>query len=81
MSISLINKEIDRFWAMENAAYHLWIAFALVFVVEGLIYAVFPAQVQKMMRAALQFDSDSLRYFGVAMVALGVLSVWLLLKV
>lgn len=60
---------------------HLWIALALVLVIEGLIYAIFPAQVQNVMRIASAMDKEKLRYYGAGMVALGVVIVWLLQKI
>ncbi|MCI5060970.1 MAG: DUF2065 domain-containing protein [Alphaproteobacteria bacterium] len=65
---------------MESLFHHLLIAFALVFVIEGLIYAAFPAQVQNMMKMASEFDAHKFRYFGAATMSLGILAVWLIFK-
>jgi uncharacterized protein YjeT (DUF2065 family) len=59
---------------------HLLTAFALIFVIEGLLYAIFPAQIQRMMAMASSFPPEKFRSFGAAMVALGVLLVWLFQK-
>jgi len=65
---------------MDNFLSHLLTAFALIFVVEGLLYAVFPTHIQKMMAMASAFPPEKLRSFGAAMIAFGVLLVWLFQK-
>ena len=63
---------------MENLWNHLVIAFALVFVIEGLIYAGFPNGVKRMMVMASSMDSGHLRIFGFAMMGFGILWIWFL---
>lgn len=65
---------------MSNLFSHLLTAFALIFVIEGLLYAIFPTHIQKMMAMASDFPPEKFRSFGAAMVALGVLLVWLFQK-
>ena len=65
---------------MESLGSYILLASALIFVLEGLIYALFPSQVQNMMRVATQMAPERLRYFGAAMIAFGVLLVWLILN-
>ncbi len=65
---------------MEDFGNHLLIAFALIFVIEGLLYAIFPFHIQKMMNMASQMDKDKFRHFGAAMIAFGVMLVWLIQK-
>lgn len=65
---------------MEEFGKHLLTAFALIFVIEGLLYAIFPSHIQKMMEMASQMDKEKFRNFGAAMIAFGVLLVWLLQK-
>jgi hypothetical protein len=66
---------------MDSLLSHLLLAFALIFVLEGLLYAIFPRQVQKLMAMAVSFPPEKLRSFGAAMVAFGVLMVWFLQKI
>ena len=65
---------------MENLTSHLLTAFALIFVIEGLLYAAFPTHVQKMMAMASSFQTEKFRSFGGAMLAFGVLLVWIFQK-
>ncbi len=61
---------------MTDLGLHLLTAFALVFVLEGLLYALFPTYVQRMMAMAGEISPEKLRSFGAAMLAFGVLLVW-----
>ena len=56
---------------MSDLLSHLLTAFALIFVIEGLLYAIFPTHIQKMMAMASDFPPEKFRSFGAAMVALG----------
>tara|TARA_B100002003_G_C13734822_1_gene366875 strand:- start:225 stop:431 length:207 start_codon:yes stop_codon:yes gene_type:complete len=53
-------------------------ALALVFVIEGMLYAVFPDVMKRMMLQALALPSLVLRRFGVFMVVCGFLTVYLI---
>ncbi len=53
-------------------------AVALMFVIEGLVYALFPDFVRKMMAMAVMLPVNKLRLFGACMAASGVLLIWLL---
>ncbi|HMT15351.1 MAG TPA: DUF2065 domain-containing protein [Aestuariivirga sp.] len=55
----------------------LWTAFALVLVIEGLTYALFPGLLKRMMAETQQVSDDRLRLGGVVAVAIGVGLVWL----
>ena len=57
---------------------HLLTAFALVFVIEGLLYAMFPDFVRKMMATALTLEGTQLRNFGLGIAAFGVFWIWIL---
>ena len=46
-------------------------AFAMIFVIEGLLYAVFPDAMRRMLALALTLPSSTLRRFGIGMVACG----------
>tara|TARA_B100000780_G_scaffold278317_1_gene251440 strand:- start:915 stop:1121 length:207 start_codon:yes stop_codon:yes gene_type:complete len=50
---------------------YLLTAFAMIFVIEGLLYAVFPDAMRRMLALALTLPSSTLRRFGIGMVACG----------
>jgi uncharacterized protein len=52
-------------------------ALGLVFVIEGLIYAVAPGAMRRMMAELPKLTDEQLRLAGVAALALGVLVAWL----
>lgn len=53
------------------------VAVGLVFVIEGLLWALAPGFGQRLARAALNADETSLRVGGTIAVAIGVFVVWL----
>lgn len=63
---------------MTDPVFHLLSAFAFIFVIEGLLYAIFPDTVKKMMTMALSTDSGRLRGFGLAMAITGIALCWIL---
>ena len=56
---------------------HVLMALGLVLVIEGLLYALVPAQLRAMMLAMQKLSDDQLRIGGVAAMAVGVVVVWL----
>ncbi|WP_395660036.1 DUF2065 domain-containing protein [Aestuariivirga sp.] len=52
-------------------------ALGLVFVIEGLLYALAPSRLRAMMQMMQQLSDDQLRIGGVAAMAAGVAIVWL----
>ncbi len=52
-------------------------ALGLVFVIEGLIYGGFPSLARKLASNVMDMSDNTLRYGGLAAVALGVGIVWL----
>ena len=46
-------------------------AFALVFIIEGLVYALFPDGVRKMMARALMMEASKIRLMGMVAVGIG----------
>ena len=56
----------------------LWTGFALVLVVEGVLYALFPGPMQRMMQRAVTMPPSALRGGGLGAAALGVVLVWLI---
>ncbi len=63
---------------MGHGMMELELALALVLVVEGLTYAIFPEPMQRMMRHATALPPGVIRYVGLAAAALGVFLVWLI---
>ena len=51
-------------------------AFGLVLVIEGLLYALVPGQLKRMLAAMTDFSEDRLRLGGLVALALGVLFIW-----
>ena len=56
----------------------LWTALALVLVIEGAAYTLFPDGMRRLMLRMIAVPSGSLRTAGVASAILGVAAVWLL---
>jgi uncharacterized protein YjeT (DUF2065 family) len=52
-------------------------AIGLVFVIEGLIYALWPGGMKQMLEMMREMPDESLRNTGLAAVAFGVAIVWL----
>ena len=53
-------------------------AIALVFFIEGCLYALMPGRMKAMMRMALEFDEAALRRAGLIVMVLGFALVWIL---
>ena len=53
-------------------------ALALVFVIEGLMYALFPEAIRRMMAMAISMEAPQLRKFGVSAVFIGLALLWIL---
>lgn len=53
-------------------------ALALVLVIEGVVYALFPDAMKHMMLRAMDMPSSVMRAGGLALAATGVFLVWLL---
>ena len=56
---------------MESFFDYILTAFALIFVIEGMLYAVFPDAMRRILATALTMPAVSLRRFGIAMVLFG----------
>jgi uncharacterized protein YjeT (DUF2065 family) len=54
----------------------LFTAFGLVLVIEGLLYALVPGQLRRMLAAMERLSDDQLRLGGVGAIAVGVLVVF-----
>jgi uncharacterized protein len=55
----------------------LWTALALVLVIEGVLYALFPQVMKRAAARAVAVSPQALRVAGLAAVCLGVALVWL----
>ena len=55
----------------------LLMALGLVFVIEGLLYALVPGHLKNMMRAMENLPDESLRTGGLVAIGFGVFVVWL----
>jgi uncharacterized protein YjeT (DUF2065 family) len=53
------------------------VAVGLVFVIEGLVFAAFPAAARRLAASALESPETSLRIAGIASAVLGVILIWL----
>ena len=53
-------------------------ALALILVIEGALYALFPARMKRMMTEALRLPDETLRNFGLIAAAIGLGLVWFL---
>ncbi len=54
----------------------LFVALALVLVIEGVLWALFPNAMKRAAAAALHIEEAQLRYLGLAAATLGVVLVW-----
>lgn len=61
---------------MSDFTLYILTALSLVFVIEGLTYALFPDAVRKMMAVAVTLPPERLRLFGLAGVACGLSMIW-----
>ncbi len=55
----------------------LLLALGLVFVIEGLLYALVPGHLKNMMRAMEKVPEETLRIGGMVAVGIGVFIVWI----
>jgi len=51
-------------------------ALGLVFVIEGLLYALVPGHLKRMLRTMRELSDDQLRMGGLSAIAFGVIIVW-----
>lgn len=54
----------------------LWIALALVLVIEGFLPFFNPAGWRRMFEQVLKLDDGQLRFFGLISIAIGLLLIW-----
>jgi uncharacterized protein YjeT (DUF2065 family) len=58
--------------------YALLVALGLVFVIEGLLYALVPGHLKTMMRALEHVPEETLRTGGLVAIGFGVFVVWVM---
>lgn len=63
---------------MENFGLYILTSTALVFVIEGLLWAVFPGAMKRLITMALTMPPETLRRYGMGMVLLGFTLVYLI---
>jgi uncharacterized protein YjeT (DUF2065 family) len=61
---------------MESFGFYISTAFALMLVIEGLLYGLFPDMVRRMMALTLSLPPEKLRLFGLTMAGIGLLLIW-----
>ena len=52
-------------------------AIAVFLLFEGTVYALFPEQTKRMLAIIMSMDTNNLRVFGLVMVTLGAMIIWL----
>lgn len=52
-------------------------AIAVFLLFEGTVYALFPEQTKRMLATIISMDTNNLRVFGLVMVTLGAIIIWL----
>jgi uncharacterized protein YjeT (DUF2065 family) len=52
-------------------------AFALVFVIEGLVFAAFPTHAKKAMQSVVETPEAALRIVGIGSAVVGLIAIWL----
>lgn len=57
---------------------NVWVALALVCIVEGLFPSIAPGQWRRVFLTLLQLSDGQLRFYGLCTVMLGVFGLWLL---
>ena len=62
---------------MSEFSFALGTAIGLVFVIEGVIYSLFPNVMKRMMMVALALPSSRLRSVGLTMAMVGFAIVWM----
>ena len=56
----------------------LFVALALVLVIEGLLYAAFPSQMRSLVERMNQFTDTALKQIGLFTAAVGVAFIWII---
>jgi uncharacterized protein YjeT (DUF2065 family) len=53
------------------------LAIAVFLLFEGTVYALFPEQTKRMLASIMSMNTNNLRIFGLVMVAVGAMIIWL----
>jgi uncharacterized protein YjeT (DUF2065 family) len=59
-------------------AIYITTSIALIFILEGLLYALFPENIRKLMEVALSLPPEKLKFFGTIMVFVGLTMIFIL---
>ena len=70
----ITSRHLDRGYFLED----LFTALALVFVIEGVLYALFPTKMRQLIVKMVDVPDKSLRNSGLIATAIGVALVWLI---
>lgn len=62
---------------MPDVTVNIIMAVGIVFVIEGLLYALFPAAMKKMMAAALEQNVSNLRTAGLIAIFIGLVIIYM----
>jgi len=65
---------------MDGLVLYISIGFFMVLVIEGLFYALFPTQIQNIMKLVSEMNTEKFRNYGGLMLASGVIGVFLIQK-
>lgn len=63
---------------MQPFLHYILIGFAMMFVVEGLLYALFPNSLKALLTQISTVSNDSLRWGGITIAVLGVVALYFL---
>jgi len=58
--------------------HELGVAFGLILVIEGILYALAPDSMRRMLQVVFSQPTESIRMLGIAAALFGVIIVWLL---
>jgi len=61
---------------MDMMIHTIGLALMMVMVIEGLLYALFPAQMKRMMISFLAMPNDRIRSFALGIAGIGAIGVW-----
>lgn len=65
---------------MDMLSETIGLAFMLMLVIEGLMYALFPTQMKRMMLLLLAMPVERIRSFALGIMAVGAIGCWFYLK-
>ena len=63
-----------------NILSFLFFSLAVIFIFEGILYAVFPSTMKKIMESFLNYNIDRIRLLGLSFLLFGLVLLYLLVK-